>query len=67
VSDRKLNSSETEQLTCSVPEAGAMDGMNYQSSYSAAKRGDIPVIIINGRKRVPLAKWRAKLNGQEPA
>ncbi|HZK92284.1 MAG TPA: hypothetical protein VFC56_19260 [Stellaceae bacterium] len=53
-----------EKLTCSVPEAGAMAGLSYQRSYAAAKVGDIPTITIGGRLKVPLAKWRAKLNGE---
>lgn len=59
-----MDRSEAERLTVSVPEAGAMDELSRVQSYMAAKRGDIPTIVINGRLRVPLKKWRAKLNGE---
>ena len=57
---------EAERLTSSVPEAGRMDGLSRVQSYVAARRGDIPTIVINGRLRVPLKKWRAILSGDVP-
>jgi hypothetical protein len=53
-----------EVLVVDVPEAGAMAGLSRQGSYNAANRGDMPVIVIGGLKKVPLKKWRAILNGE---
>jgi hypothetical protein len=60
----KEDAGETERLTLSVPEAGAMAGLGRNASYEAAKRGEIPVINFGNRLRVPAKKWRAKLNGE---
>lgn len=42
--------------TLDVPTAGRLYfGLSQNSSYLAAQRGDIPVIKIGGRLRVPIA------------
>jgi excisionase family DNA binding protein len=46
-------SSKIERLVYDVPEAGAMLGLSRNSSYAAAKRGDIPTIKIGKLIRVP--------------
>ncbi|MGY4193383.1 helix-turn-helix domain-containing protein [Bradyrhizobium sp. USDA 4520] len=40
-------------LVFTVPEAGAMLGLNRNAAYAAAKRGDIPTIRIGKLIRVP--------------
>jgi hypothetical protein len=43
-------------LTISVPEAGwKYFGLSRNSSYQAAKRGDIPTIVVGNRFRVSIA------------
>jgi hypothetical protein len=43
-------------MTISVPEAGwKYFGLSRNSSYQAAKRGDIPTIAVGNRFRVPIA------------
>jgi hypothetical protein len=43
------------QKTISVPEAGRMYfGLGKNASYAAAHRGEIPMIQIGGRLRVPV-------------
>jgi hypothetical protein len=49
------------ELGFSVPEAGAMVGLSKNSSYAAAKRGDIPTVRIGGLLIVPRAIWLKKL------
>jgi hypothetical protein len=44
--------------TYSIPEAGKMAGLARNASYSAARRGQIPLISFGGKKRVPGVKWR---------
>jgi hypothetical protein len=45
-----------ERKTMTVPEAGRQYfGLARNASYDAAKRGDIPVIKIGSRLRVPVA------------
>jgi hypothetical protein len=57
-----------EVLAVDVPVAGAMAGMNLQRSYAAARSGFMPTIKIGAqRRKVPLAKWRAILNGEVTA
>jgi hypothetical protein len=49
-------------LTLSVPEAGwRYFGLAETASFAAAERGEIPFIIVGGRKRVPIALMDAKL------
>ena len=52
------------RITCSVVEAGAADKLGKTASYAAASCGDMPVVIINGRKRVPIARWLSRLRGE---
>jgi hypothetical protein len=48
--------------TLSVPNAGAVFyGLSRNSSYEAAKRGDIPTIRIGRKILVPVAPLAAKL------
>jgi hypothetical protein len=43
------------QKTMSVPEAGRIYfGLGKNASYAAVQRGEIPVIKIGGRLRVPV-------------
>jgi len=45
----------TEKKTLTVPEAGKLYfGLGRNASYDAAKRGDLPVIKIGSRLRVPV-------------
>ena len=53
-----------EVLAVDIPVAGAMADMSPARSYAAAREGFIPTIRVSkGRQKVPLAKWRAILNG----
>lgn len=45
-----------EAITLSVPVAGKILGIGRGAAYQAARRGDIPVLIVGGRKRVPVKK-----------
>jgi len=45
------------KLVYDVPEAGAMLGLSRNSSYAAAKRGDLPTIKIGKLIRVPKAAF----------
>jgi hypothetical protein len=55
---------EPEVLAVDIPVAGAMAGMSPQRSYAAAREGIIPVVMVGkSRRKVPLARWRAILNG----
>lgn len=47
-----------EPLTYSIPHAGSLAGIGKNASYAAARRGEIPVIKIGGKLRVPAAKWK---------
>jgi len=50
--------------TISVPEAGAQYfGLAKSASYEAAARGEIPVIRIGGRLRVPVCQLERMLEG----
>lgn len=51
-------------LTLTIEEAGRLAGLNRQSAYGAAARGDMPTITLNGRKRVPTKPWLRILNGE---
>jgi hypothetical protein len=55
-----------EVLAVDVPIAGAMAGLSRVRSYAAAKDGSMPTIKVAGRLKVPLRRWRAKLNGEAP-
>jgi hypothetical protein len=54
-----------EVLVVDVPTAGAMAGLSRERSYAAAKDGSMPTVRIAGRYKVPLRRWRAKLNGED--
>jgi hypothetical protein len=45
----------------SVPEAGAMVGLSVNSSYEAAKRGEIPTIPFGNLLIVPRKIWLRKI------
>jgi hypothetical protein len=50
--------------TISVPEAGKQYfGLAKNASYEAAARGEIPVIRIGGRLRVPVCQLERMLQG----
>jgi excisionase family DNA binding protein len=53
-----------EQLVMSVPEAGEKLGLSRDTSYRAARAGDIPTIKIGGRLLVPVARFERLLNGE---
>jgi excisionase family DNA binding protein len=57
--------------TMSVPEAGKQLGLGKNGSYAAAARGEMPVIKIGSRLRVPVvafdrmlaeASYKSRLN-----
>jgi hypothetical protein len=52
-------------LTLTIEEAGRMAGLTRQSSYGAAARGEMPTVMLNGRKRVPTARWLRICAGEE--
>lgn len=57
-----------EPLAVDIPVAGKMAGMTPQAAYRAAREGFMPTVRIGAqRKLVPLAKWRAILNGEATA
>jgi hypothetical protein len=57
-----------EPLTFSIPFAGSMAGLAKNSSYAAARRGEIPVIKFGGKRRVPAIKWKRILaEGRDPS
>jgi len=50
--------------TISVPEAGKQYfGLSKNASYEAAARGQLPVIRIGGRLRVPVVQLEKMLEG----
>jgi hypothetical protein len=53
-----LPKDDEQELTFSVPEAGAMADLGRNASYRAAKRGEIPTIRLGGKRRVPATRWR---------
>ena len=60
---------ELQPKTISVPEAGRVYlGLGRDSSYQAAKRGDIPVIKVGRLLRVPVIAMERKLErvGEAP-
>jgi hypothetical protein len=51
-------------LTLSVPEAGKRYfGLSRNGSYDAARRGDIPVIKLGRKRRVPVRALERMLDG----
>jgi hypothetical protein len=63
--DTSTPESELEVLVASIPVAGKMGKLGRAASYAAAKAGVMPTITIGHLKRVPLAKWRRILNGDD--
>jgi hypothetical protein len=54
--------------TISVPQAGKQYfGLAKNASYEAAARGDLPVIRIGGRLRVPVCQLERMLEGRDQA
>jgi len=53
-------------LTVGVPVAGQLIGVSRNSSYKAAKNGEIPTIEIGNRKLVPTSWLRTKLGLDHP-
>jgi hypothetical protein len=57
-----------EPKTISVPEAGRQYfSLAKNASYEAAARGEIPVIRIGGRLRVPVCQLERMLRGRDQA
>ena len=52
-------------LTMSVPEAGALVGLNKNGSYKAAERGEMPLLWFGERMRVSRAAWLRKIDNPE--
>jgi hypothetical protein len=53
--------------TVSVPEAGKRYfGISKNAAYAAAARGELPVIRIGGRLRVPVCQLEQLLQGIRP-
>ena len=50
-----------------VPEAGAMINLSPNSSYAAAKRGEIPTVKIGALLVVPKVLWLKKLGVEDTA
>lgn len=55
---------EPQDLTYTVPVAGAMVGLIPSTSYGAAKRGEIPTMRFGKLLRVPKAKWDRMVLGE---
>ena len=54
--------------TISVPEAGKRYfGLAKNAAYAAASRGELPVIRIGGRLRVPVCQLERMLQGRDQA
>jgi excisionase family DNA binding protein len=49
------------KLSMTVPEAGAVVGLNKNGSYAAADRGEIPTVRFGRLRFVPKAAFRKKL------
>lgn len=57
-----------EPFTYSIPAAGKMVGLARNSSYAAARRGEIPVMPFGRKNRVPGVKWRRIVaEGRDPS
>jgi hypothetical protein len=60
-------SDERGRLTYSIPYAGKLAGIAKNASYAAARRGEIPVIRLGSKLRVPAARWnRILAEGTDP-
>ena len=42
-----------------VPDAGAWLGLGRTASYDAARRGELPIVLIGSRRFVPVAELRS--------
>lgn len=63
----RKKSDEGEGLTFSIPYAGKLAGIGKNASYAAARRGEIPVIRLGSKLRVPAARWnRVLAEGTDP-
>jgi hypothetical protein len=49
----------------SIPEAGAMIGLGRNSSYEAAKRGEIPTLEFGALKIVPRIPWLKQIGAED--
>jgi len=58
---------ETERLTLSVAEAGAILGISRNLAYELARRGELPGIIKLGQKRLVVSRIAIKrlLQGED--
>jgi len=57
------NSEKVDRVVMTVPEAGAKLGLGRNASYAAAARGEIPVIKIGARFKVPKVAFERMLAG----
>ena len=51
-----------DRVVVSIPEGGAVFGLGRTASYSAAKRGDLPTMRINGVEKVSIVALAKKLD-----
>jgi excisionase family DNA binding protein len=51
--------------TYTIDEAAALLGIGRNSAYEAARRGDIPTILVGKRKLVPRARFDKLLDGDD--
>jgi hypothetical protein len=65
---REMNANDSDlPITTSVPVYGLIAlGLHRNGSYEAAKAGIIPVIEVQGKKRVPVRVALRKLAGDDP-
>jgi excisionase family DNA binding protein len=57
----RIEMNEEARKTMSVPEAGKHLGLGKNGAYAAAARGEIPVIKIGSRLRVPVVAFERML------
>jgi len=60
VNETRLNG---ERLAISIPEAAKLLGLSRNSAYEAAKRGELPTLILGRRILAALSAWE-KLRGE---
>jgi len=58
VNETRLNG---ERLAISIPEAAKLLGLSRNSAYEAAKRGELPTLILGRRILVPLSALKKLL------
>jgi excisionase family DNA binding protein len=56
----------TPPKTISVPEAGEYFGLKRNAAYEAARRGELPIIKIGKRLRVPVVALERMLEEARP-